>query len=48
MDVVGATEGQHDETIVKEEEKILRSVSIEELMVELLTQWELELKALED
>jgi hypothetical protein len=47
-DVAGATEGQRAKTIVKEEEKILRYVTIEDRPVELLTQWEMDLKALED
>jgi hypothetical protein len=43
-----AREGHQAETIVKEEMRILRSVPIEENLVELLAQWELELKELED
>jgi hypothetical protein len=48
-DVADATEGQQDETVMEEEEQILKSVPTEEEHpVELLTQWEMELKALED
>jgi hypothetical protein len=48
-DVAGATEGQCVETVMEEEEQILKSVPTEgEHPVELLTQWEMELKALED
>jgi hypothetical protein len=47
--VAGAIEGQKGETFMKEREKILKSIPIEEEHpVELLTQWEMELKALED
>jgi hypothetical protein len=48
-DVADATEGQQVETVMEEEEQILKSVPTEEEHpVELLTQWEMELKALED
>jgi hypothetical protein len=47
--VVDATEGQRADTIMEEEEQILKSIPTEEEHpVELLTQWEMELKALED
>jgi hypothetical protein len=47
--VIDAIEGQQDETVMEEEEEILMSVPTGgECPVELLTQWELELKALED
>jgi hypothetical protein len=48
-DVADATGRQQAETVMEEEEQILMSVPTEgERPVELLTQWELELKALED
>jgi hypothetical protein len=43
------TEGHRAETIMKKEEHILKFVPIEgEFPIELLTQWEMELKELED
>jgi hypothetical protein len=47
-DIADATEGQQVETVMEKEEQILKSVPTEEHPVELLTQWEMELKALED
>jgi hypothetical protein len=44
-----AMEGQRSETIMEEKEQVLKSSPTkEEHPVELLTQWEMELKALED
>jgi hypothetical protein len=49
IDVVDATEGQQDEIVMEEEEQILKFVPTEEENpVELLTQWEMDLKELED
>jgi hypothetical protein len=48
IDVVDVTEGKQAETGMEKEEKILKFVPTEEHPVELLTQWEMELKALED
>jgi hypothetical protein len=48
IDVTGAIGIYQDDTFLKEEEKILISVPVEERPVELLTQWEMKLKALED
>jgi hypothetical protein len=45
-----ATEGKQDETVMEEKEQILKSspTGKEEDTVEMLTQWEMELKELED
>jgi hypothetical protein len=49
IDVAGEIEGQQAETVMKEDEQMLKSIPTEEeCPVELLTQWELELKELED
>jgi hypothetical protein len=47
-DVADATGRQPTETVMEEKEHILMSVPTGERLVELFTQWELELKALED
>jgi hypothetical protein len=47
--VADATDGQQSETAMEKEEQILKSVPTEEERpVGLLTQWEMELKVLED